>query len=109
MGAAMRDASLGQKKNKASHLFRRNQKGQFAIEAVLLMSILAGLFLALTNYAKEKQFMNKLIQKPIERVGRMAGYGTWNDECTAQGKSKKVSLGKCHPNSIGRALSSDPK
>ncbi len=105
----MRDESLGQKKNKATHSFYKNQKGQFAIEAVLLMSILFGAFIALTNYAKEKQFMNKLLQKPMARVGRMAAYGTWNDECTAQGKSKKISLGKCHPNSIGRALSSDPK
>ena len=100
---------MGRKRIKLPTYFIEIKKGQFAIEAVLLMSILVGLFLALTNYAKEKQFMNKLIQKPMERVGRMAGYGTWFDECTAQGKNKKVSLGKCHPNSIGRALSSDPK
>lgn len=105
----MRDEFLGLKKNKACPYIISNHKGQFAIEAVLLMFVLGGAFLALTNYAKEKEFINKLVQKPIERVGRMAGYGTWNSECIAQGKSKKVSLGKCHPNAIGRALSSDPK
>ncbi len=105
----MRDESLGQKKNKAYPKFLNEKKGQFAIEAVLLMFVLGGAFLALTNYAKEKEFINKLVQKPIERVGRMAGYGTWNSECVAQGKNKPVSLGKCHPNAIGRALSSDPK
>ncbi len=104
----MRDESLGQKKNKAYPIFCINQKGQFAIEAVLLMTVLMGVFVALSNYAHEKQFINRLVQAPMVRVGHMAGYGTWNDGCIAQGKSKNVSLGKCHPNSIGRALSSDP-
>ena len=105
----MRDESLGQKKNRAFPNFLKNKSGQFAIEAVLLMTVLVGSFLALTNYAREKEFVNSLVQKPIERVGRMAGYGTWNKECFAVGKNKPVSLGKCHPNAIGRALSSDPK
>ena len=106
----MKGVSLGSTKNNSTlHVCFLNQKGQFAIEAVLLMSILLGLFLALSNYAKENEFGKKLVQGPIERVARMSAYGTWHKECVAQGKSKKVSLGKCHPNSMSRALSSYPK
>ncbi len=86
---------------------KKNNSGQFAVEAVLLMSVLVGLFLALTNYAREKQLVQNLVQKPIERVGRMAAFGTWNKDCVAPGKAK-LSPAKCHPNSIARALSSDP-
>lgn len=104
----MKDEFLGLKKNNRSFPNRLiNRKGQFAIEAVLLMTVLVGLFLAVTNMAKEKQLVQKLVQKPMERVGRMAAYGTWNEGCSAPGKPK-LTTGKCHPNSIARSLSSDP-
>ena len=105
----MRDESLGSTKNNFSIKSFCNQKGQFAIEAVLLMTLLMGILVAVANVAKQKEFGKKLVQDPMERIGRMAAYGTWNKECVAQGKSKKVSLGKCHPNSMSRALSSYPK
>ena len=103
----MKDEFLGLKKNSFLPELIINRKGQFAIEAVLLMSILVGIFLALTNLIKEKQIVQKLVQKPMERVGRMAAYGTWNEGCSAPGKPK-LTTGKCHPNSIARSLSSDP-
>lgn len=99
----MKDEFLGLMQNKL------NNKGQFAIEAVLLMSVLVAGFIGLTNYAKNKNLIQNLVSKPMERVSTMAGYGTWQSECTGQGKSKKQSIGKCHPNSIHRSLSSDPK
>ena len=105
----MKDEFLGLKKSKFLFSLFKNRKGQFAIEAVLLMTVLVGLFLALTQYAQKKEFIKNLVAKPMERVGRMAGYGTWHAECKGNGKNKPMTLGKCHPNSIHRALSSDPK
>ena len=99
---------LGSKKS-SSILFVSNKKGQFAIEAVLLMTILIGAFLVLTKTAREKAWMAQLVSKPMTRVATMSGYGTWQEKCLGQGKSTSQSLGKCHPNSIHRSLSSDPK
>ncbi|MBC7740838.1 MAG: hypothetical protein H7061_01480 [Bdellovibrionaceae bacterium] len=86
-----------------------NNRGQMAIEAVLLMTVLLGGFLFITKYAREKQLLQNLFDTPIKRIGTMAGYGTWKEECAAVGKPAKQSLGKCHPNSIHRSLSSNPK
>lgn len=107
----MKGEFLGLKKNSRSdlHLLNLNKKGQFAIEAVLLMTVLVGFFLAVTNQLKQKNVVGNFVTKPMTRLSNMAGYGTWQNECTGQGKSKKQSLGKCHPNSIHRSLSSNPK
>jgi hypothetical protein len=90
----------------------KNNKGQIAIESVLLMTILLGAFLAVTNYAKSKELLANLVQKPVQSLAVMAGYGVWKSGdaagCKAPGKSA-VSLGKCHPNSIARSLSSTPR
>lgn len=107
----MKDEFLGSKKNsRFSNFFLiSNRKGQFAIEAVLLMTVLLGCFLALTKTLSDKKVVQKLVSTPMERVGRMAGYGTWNDECRSQGKTGSgLKLAKCHPNSIHRSLSSNP-
>lgn len=89
-----------------------NNKGQFAIESVLLMTILLGVFLAVTNYAKQKNLLANLVEKPVQSLAIMAGFGVWKSGdgtgCKAPNKPK-VTLGKCHPNSISRSLSSDPK
>ena len=103
----MKDEFLGSKKNNFFPERLKSQKGQFAIEAVLLMTVLVGVFLAFTKFAKNEKFIQKLVQKPMERVGRMAAYGTWNEGCSAPGKPR-LTTGKCHPNSIARSLSSDP-
>ncbi len=87
----------------------KENKGQVAIESVLLMTILLGGFLVLTNGIRQRQLLSKLVQGPMKNLAAMTAYGTWNaDGCTAPGKSK-VTIGKCHPNSIERSLSSDPK
>jgi hypothetical protein len=85
---------------------KRNNRGQIAIEAVLLMTILLGGFIVLTKYANEKKILSKLVAGPIKNVATMTAHGTWKvDGCTAPGKSKQT-IGKCHPNSIERSLSS---
>ena len=89
-------------------LFHKNEKGQLLIESMLLIIILMGAFLVLTKQIKERKMMQDLVTKPMERLGRMAGYGTWQEKCTGQGKSNKLSPGQCHPNSIQRSLSSNP-
>ncbi|MBC7457181.1 MAG: hypothetical protein H7235_02805 [Bdellovibrionaceae bacterium] len=103
-------AFLGHHNNfKLGKLFS-NQNGQLAIEAVLLMTVLLGAFLVLTKTIREKQIMQKFVSAPMERIGRMAGYGTWNDECRGQGQTGATPRkAKCHPNSIHRSVSSDPK
>lgn len=100
----------GRKLNK----FTLNNKGQIAIESVLLMVILLGVFAALTKYARDKQLLSGLVQKPMQSLAIMAGLGVWKSPdatigCRAPGSSAGVSIGKCHPNSIARSLSSNPK
>lgn len=95
------------------NLNKLNNKGQFAIESVLLMVVLLGAFIAVTNYAKDKQLLSGLVQKPMQSLAIMAGYGVWKSPdagaaCKAPGRPG-VSLGKCHPNSIARSLSSNPQ
>lgn len=85
-----------------------NQRGQFAIEAVLLMTVLLGVFMMVTKYVRDNKLISKLVAGPMQNVAAMTAYGTWKaDGCTAPGKSKQT-IGKCHPNSISRSLSSNP-
>lgn len=87
----------------------KKNSGQVAIESILLMVILVGAFLGLTGKIKKDQLLAKFVAKHIKNVETMASYGTWKaDGCTAPGKSLQT-LGKCHPNSIARSLSSNPK
>ena len=95
-------------KTNAFRGLKRNNKGQMLIESVLIMVVLLGFFMLLTNLIKEKKLVQKMVEPSIRSVANMTKYGTWRgDGCTAPGKSK-VSIGKCHPNSIARSLSSDP-
>lgn len=88
---------------------KKNNKGQIALESVLLMTVLLGGFMFLTGEVQKRNLLANLFKKPIESVKTMTAYGTWkSDGCTAPGKSKQT-LGKCHPNSIARSLSSNPQ
>ena len=87
----------------------RNSKGQFAIEAVLLMTVLLGGFFTVTKIIRDKQMIGKLFGTGITSIRNMTGYGTFKESCQGLGSSKsKQTLSHCHPNSISRALSSDP-
>lgn len=95
-------------KTNAFRGLKKNNKGQIAIESVLLMTILLGAFTLVSNTIREKQLVSKMVAKPMESVKAMTAYGTWKaDGCTAPGKARQT-IGKCHPNSIARSLSSDP-
>lgn len=74
------------------------------------MTILIGVFLVILNWLKgPPSMLQNLVSTPIaEKIGTMISFGTWKpDGCTAPGKSKQT-IGKCHPNSIHRSLSSYP-
>lgn len=89
---------------------RKNNKGQMLLESVLLLVVLVSAFAYLTKYVRDRQLIANLVEPSINTVKNMSAYGTWKGEdqgCTAPGKSKQT-IGKCHPNSIARSLSSDP-
>lgn len=101
------NACRGKRKSKLSSL--RNQRGQFAIEAVLLMAVLIGTFMFVTGVIKEKKMVAKLFGGPVKSMRNMTGFGTFRESCEGLGANKKKqNLSQCHPNSISRALSSDP-
>ena len=96
-------------KRKSSLKSLRNERGQFAIEAVLLMALLIGSFMFVTGIVKEKKMIQKLFSGPVKSIRNMTGFGTFRESCEGLGANKKKqNLSQCHPNSISRALSSDP-
>lgn len=98
----------GQKKSEFSGF--RNQRGQFAIEAVLLLAVLIGTFMFVTGIVKKEKMLTKLFQKPVLSLRNMTGFGTFRESCEGLGANKKKqNLSQCHPNSISRALSSKPE
>lgn len=85
-----------------------NQKGQIAIESLLLATILVAFFLALKNQLQSKQIFQKLTTSSALKVKHMAEYGTWKDICKPVSGSGSEKAANCHPNSINRSLSSAP-
>ena len=88
----------------------RNERGQMAVEGVLLMIILLGVFLLTQKFIQgPPSMLQKLVSTPVsDKMGTMISFGTWNPNgCTAPGKTTQT-IGKCHPNSIHRSLSSSP-
>lgn len=86
-----------------------NSKGQFAIESVLLVTILIGGFMLITKYARDNNLISKLVTTPFTtNVAAMTAFGVWHaDGCRSPGKARQT-IGKCHPNSISRSVSSAP-
>jgi len=75
----------------------------------LLLSVMIGGFLLFSREMQNRKILQKLFTTPITSVKNMTGYGTWKETCQGLGSSKtKQRLSYCHPNSITRALSSDP-
>lgn len=96
-------------KRKSKRLALRNERGQFAIEAVLLLALLVGTFMFVTGIIKKQKMITRLFAKPVQSMRNMTGYGTFRESCEGLGANKKKqNLSQCHPNSISRALSSDP-
>ena len=89
-------------------ILKLNNKGQFAIEAVLLMIVFVSTFAMAVKYMRDKEIMQNLTDRSVGKVRNMTEYGTWKQTCTAKGGSSQTAA-NCHPNSINRALSSDPQ
>lgn len=77
-----------------------NNKGQFAIEAVLLTVIFVGAFMAGTSFLREEKVLAKLVGGPWIQIQGMTECGVW-------GPPSKVC--KTHPNNLSRSLTSIPK
>lgn len=89
--------------------FLKNNKGQFAIEAVLLMVVAMGAFLLVVKELRQREFIQKLTDSSVAKVKNLSEYGTWKQDCKAIKGSASQTAANCHPNSINRALSSDPQ
>lgn len=78
----------------------RNNRGQFLIEAVLLMFVSISLLLFGLRALKENNAMATLVSGPWEKVAGMIESGSWRP---AEEAAKK------HPNQVDRSLSLDPQ
>lgn len=74
-----------------------NQKGQLVVEAVLLMFVLMGISVAVSNYLQDNQVARKLTAEPWAKLSGMIECGTWNP-C-------RGSVRGLHPSTIDRANS----
>ena len=90
-------------------ILKLNNKGQFAIEAVLLMTLFVGTFAFAIKMMRDKQIIQNLTDKSVTKVKNMSEYGTWKPTCTSMKGGSSQTAANCHPNSINRALSSDPQ
>jgi len=87
------------KKNSRNSLLK-NERGQFVIEAVLLMVVSVSILLFGLRYLKENKTMGTLVSGPWEKVAGMVESGSWTPADEAASK---------HPNQLDRSLSLDPK
>jgi hypothetical protein len=54
-----------------------HQKGQMVVEAVLLMTVLFGITVAVSNFLQSSQTAKKLTSEPWERLAGMIECGSW--------------------------------
>ncbi|MGZ3770631.1 MAG: hypothetical protein ACXVCP_13555 [Bdellovibrio sp.] len=76
-----------------------NNKGQFVIEAVLIMTVTMSLVMWGSKKFRDDKFLAKLISGPWQKVSGMIEAGVWEPPNKAR---------KLHPNFLGRAVSLDP-
>lgn len=55
----------------------QNNRGQFLIEAVLLVTLSLGLLVWSTRYFREKKIIAKAVEGPWSRVSTMTESGIW--------------------------------
>jgi hypothetical protein len=94
---------------KARINFLFNDRGQATIESVLLAIVLVGAFLLATKTLREKEVVQKMTNNSVKSIKHMSEYGSWKEECKPAKGSGSAKAALCHPNSIVRSLSSDPK
>jgi len=64
----------------------RKSKGQFVIEAVLLLSIGVMLLMSLKKWADEKQIFANMLTKPWVKISGMIENGAWGDPGSTRAK-----------------------
>lgn len=77
----------------------KNQKGQFLIEAILLMVVTVGLISYASKTLKDKKVVQKLISGNWPKISGMIETGVWAEPSKARSD---------HPNQIERGVSYDP-
>jgi hypothetical protein len=80
--------------------FLKNQRGQFLIEAVLLMVLSIGLLTFALKQLNDGKVLANLISGPWERAAGMIESGIWD---------KPEKAASHHPNQRSRSLSINPK
>lgn len=78
----------------------RNERGQFVIEAILLMILSIGLLTLGLRTLREGNILGNLVSGPWDRMAGMIESGSWE---VAETAAKK------HPNQLDRSLSLSPK
>lgn len=81
------------------NIFASNNKGQFVIEAVLIMTVTLGFFMWGSKKLRDDKFLANLIGGPWEKVSGMIEAGVWEPPSKAR---------NLHPNQIDRAVTVDP-
>ena len=73
-----------------------NQRGQVAVEYILISVVLVGIFLSVRNILISNNTLGNFIQKPWTLVAGMIETGVWEDPKKARPK---------HPGTIARHIS----
>ncbi|AFX99818.1 hypothetical protein [Bdellovibrio bacteriovorus] len=76
-----------------------NNKGQFLVESVLLMTFMVGALIWATGQLRENKYLAKLISSPWQKVSGMIESGVWDTPENARAK---------HPNQVRRSLTAEP-
>nr|CAE47787.1 hypothetical protein [Bdellovibrio bacteriovorus] len=77
-----------------------NNKGQFLIESVLLMTFMVGALVWATGQLRENKYLAKMISGPWQKVSGMIEGGVWDTPDKAKSK---------HPNQLNRSLTVEPE
>ena len=75
------DSQFKQKK-----FIQRKSRGQFVIEAVLLLCIGVMLLLGLKNWAQQSQIFASILTKPWAKISGMIENGAWGDPASTRSK-----------------------
>jgi hypothetical protein len=75
-----------------------NQKGQFVVEAVLLLTVVMALTMLTRQFFSSTEFGKSLVSSPWQKLSGMIECGSWNG--CAPGN---------HPSTAQRALTFDPR
>jgi hypothetical protein len=75
---------------------RLNSQGQVLIEAVLLLTLVVGMWSVFSKYAKEKKWFDSMVNGPWQSMSGMIETGLWKPPQQSRPK---------HPNNFNRVVS----